>query len=96
MLRNGKTALNGVVFSFLGGDMNEKKIGKLVRFLKQPSTHKGIIVILGACGVTVTPEYKEAIGMGSIMLFGLYEILMDEDKKKEAPPEQKMAAPKND
>lgn len=59
------------------------KLDKLVKLFKQPSTHKGLIVLAGAIGITVTPEYKEAIGALTGILYGIYQIARDEDKQIE-------------
>ena len=59
------------------------KIDRLYKLLKQPSTLKGLIVLAGVIGVTVTPQYAEAIGALTAILYAVYQILRDEDKQIE-------------
>ena len=45
---------------------------KFISWLKQPSTSKAILIILGLVGVTVQPErLKEIIGAGLILYAGI-------------------------
>ena len=55
------------------------KIDKLWELLKQPSTHKGLIVLAGTLGVVITPEYAESIGVVAMLAYAVYQILRDED-----------------
>lgn len=62
--------------------MSERKIEKLVRYLRQPSTWQGITAIAAAAGYTLTPEYKDAFFAAGALLLGLIQCFKDEDKAK--------------
>jgi hypothetical protein len=53
------------------------KIDKVVKWLKQPSSVRAVIILAGIAGYTVTPEVIAAAGA----LLGLYELFRDEDKQ---------------
>lgn len=57
------------------------KTDKIWQLLKQPSTHKGLIAILTAAGVALSPEHKAAIGAAGTILYGFYQVIRDEDKQ---------------
>jgi len=61
--------------------MNLSKIDRLVKYLKQPSTHKGLLVVASALGIAISPEHAEAIVIAGSLIYGLYQILRDEDKQ---------------
>ena len=54
------------------------KIGKLLNLLKQPSTHKGLIVLAGAVGYKLELSLLMA---ASAIAYSLYQIFRDEDKQ---------------
>ena len=54
--------------------MNQKIIDRL----RQPSTKRGIIALLGACGWAVTPEQGEAIIAGALFVMGLIGMFTDD------------------
>jgi hypothetical protein len=43
----------------------------LIERMKEPSTWRGLIAILTACGVALTPEQTEAIVAGGLAVIGL-------------------------
>ncbi len=53
------------------------KIDKLIKWLKQPSSIRAIVILAGLAGYTITPEILGAAGA----LLGLYELFRDEDKQ---------------
>lgn len=55
-------------------------IVKLLDWLTYPSTVKGIIGVLGAAGVVVSPEHAEKIVAGVIGLVGVVQIFVDDTK----------------
>jgi len=59
----------------------KRKIDKLWKLLKQPSTHKGLIAIAGSVGLVISPAHYVAIGSAMTLLYGLYQIIRDEDKQ---------------
>jgi len=59
----------------------ETKIDKLWQLFKQPSTHKGIIAIIGAIGIAINPANIAAIGAITTLAYGVYQIIRDEDKQ---------------
>ena len=50
----------------------------LIRRLKQPSTIKGLVAIAGLAGIAVTPEQADAIVLGLIAAYGIYQAVRDE------------------
>lgn len=54
----------------------------VVRFLKQPSTLRGIIGVVTAAGVTLTPGQTEGIIAFALAGLALVELFRDEDKPK--------------
>ena len=57
------------------------KIDKLWELLKQPSTHKGLIAVVGAFGIFISPEHWEAILTLGGLAYGIYQIFRNEDKQ---------------
>lgn len=51
---------------------------KVKKYLRQPSTYKGLAVLLSLAGMTIAPGAVEAIGAGIIALIGIYETVRDE------------------
>ena len=56
-------------------------IKALFKFLKQPSTHKGLIAVCAVFGMYLSPEHIEAISSVSILAYGGYQIFRNEDKQ---------------
>lgn len=52
----------------------------ILKYLKQPSTIRGIIGVLGAVGVALSPEQTEAIVTAAIAALGVFEVFRNEDK----------------
>jgi len=53
---------------------------KAIELLKQPSTWKGIVMVLSASGVGIAPALATQIILVGTSLFGLIEIVRDEKK----------------
>lgn len=53
---------------------------KLLKYAKQPSTWRGVITVLGAFGVYISPELAEAIIATAIGAYGIVEVIRNEDK----------------
>lgn len=58
-----------------------KVLRTLGRYIKQPSTWKGISLLCLAGGLYVDPVQIEQFGAGLIALIGLIDTMMDEEKK---------------
>ena len=54
----------------------------ILEYAKQPSTYKGLGILLGLAGVTVAPGAFEVIGAGIITAIGVWETFRNERKKK--------------
>jgi len=52
----------------------------ILRRLKEPSSWRGIIVLVGICGYTISPELEEQIILVGTGLLGLVEIVRREKK----------------
>lgn len=52
----------------------------ILDYMKQPSTYKGLGVLLGMAGYTFAPGALEAIGGGIVAVIGLWETLRNEKK----------------
>jgi hypothetical protein len=52
----------------------------ILKYLKQPSTIRGIIGVLGAVGVALNPEQIEAIVAAVVAGLGVVEVFRNEDK----------------
>jgi len=55
---------------------------------KEPSTWKGIALVLTSIGINVSPESWQAIVSFGIALAGLFDILTKEKKEQEQKPER--------
>jgi hypothetical protein len=56
----------------------------ILEYFLHPSTYKGIFGILTAAGVTLAPEYQNAIIAAGLGLIGLVQVFVDDhDKTKE-------------
>ncbi len=53
---------------------------KVFRYLKQPSTMKGIVSIFGAIGIATNPDQIIAIVAVASAVWGAVEVFRDEDK----------------
>ena len=56
------------------------KLKRIIEYLRQPSTWKGICMVLGAAGITVSPDLQNAILAGMLIVLGLVDIVQDEGK----------------
>jgi hypothetical protein len=59
----------------------ETKLSKLARLWRQPSTKRGIVGLLGLCGIALSPEQWEGIAAAVMLALSVIEIFRDEDKK---------------
>jgi len=53
---------------------------EIKRYLTQPSTYKGIVLLLSVAGITVAPGAVETIGAALVAIIGLIEVARDEHK----------------
>ncbi|MCT4575064.1 MAG: hypothetical protein N4A43_02285 [Alphaproteobacteria bacterium] len=56
---------------------------KIMKQLKQPSTWRGLIVILTSLGISISPELTEHLVALAVAGFGAVEVIRNENKKKE-------------
>lgn len=68
------------------------KTEKIVSLFKQPSTYKGIALILSALGILISPEQGEAIGLAIITLIGVWDTFKNKKAVVDATPEQVIVA----
>lgn len=54
---------------------------KVIAFLKQPSTIKGVMVLAGLVGIHLSAELWQEIGTGIVAAVGLYEAIRNEKSK---------------
>lgn len=59
-------------------------MNKLKEYFKQPSTYKGLAVIISLIGMTVAPGAVETIGAAIIAIIGIHETARNE-KPVQAP-----------
>ena len=64
--------------------MDKKKINTsyFMQRLSEPSTWRGILAVLTACGIAISPDQAEKIVAGGLALIGLVGAFSP-DKKKE-------------
>lgn len=53
---------------------------KILSFLKQPSTIRGLILIGSLVGLNITEDMQEIIIQATIVLYGAVNIIRDESK----------------
>ncbi len=51
---------------------------KLIYYLRQPSTWKGLIAVGAALGVSISPELTDAIAVAGIASIGVIEVIRNE------------------
>ena len=49
--------------------------------LKQPSTIRGVIMLLGLAGYNISPEHIDSIIQTAVGAIGIYEMIRDGNKK---------------
>ncbi len=52
----------------------------ILRFMKQPSTQRSLLAVVGLIGWQLSPENLEAIISGVVAVFAVIEGFRDEDK----------------
>jgi len=52
----------------------------IFKYLKQPSTWKGIVGVVTGFGITLSPEQTAAIVAAGVALIGLIDVFVDEEK----------------
>lgn len=58
-------------------------MSKILDYFRYPSTYKGIVTLLTALGVAISPEQSEAIAIAGVAIFGAIETFFsDADVKK--------------
>lgn len=67
-----------------------KTMTLLVEWIKQPSTIKGIITLLGTLGFTLTAPQVNLIAVVALSAYGLYQTFRNEDKQIEKAAEKKI------
>jgi len=45
-------------------------MSKIFDYFRYPSTYQGLVAILTALGVAISPEQSEAIGLAGVAIFG--------------------------
>ncbi|MNZ54088.1 hypothetical protein D3C78_719800 [compost metagenome] len=50
----------------------------ILKYVRQPSTWRGIALVLAALGITIDPALLEQIGVGVVGLIGLAEMIKNE------------------
>ena len=58
------------------------KLSRIVAYIKQPSTLKGLTALAGLAGYTLAPETIAVYMLVLPVLVGLFEVARDEDKKE--------------
>ena len=54
------------------------KMNKLIEKLKEPSTYRGLAIIGGVIGITLTPQAWDTIGAAIAAIIGVIEIFRKE------------------
>jgi len=54
----------------------------IFKYLKQPSTWKGIVSVATGFGVALSPDQIAAIVAAGVAIVGVIDVFVDEDKKK--------------
>ena len=58
-------------------------MNKILDYFRYPSTYQGIIAILTALGVAISPEQSEAIAVAGVAIFGaIMTFFSDSDVEK--------------
>jgi hypothetical protein len=52
----------------------------VIKYGKQPSTYRGLAILLGAFGIFVSPESVEAVGTVVASVIGAVEVIRNEGK----------------
>jgi hypothetical protein len=52
----------------------------VISYLKQPSTYRGLAIVLGALGVVISPDQVAAIGAAVSSVIGAIEVFRNEHK----------------
>lgn len=55
---------------------------RILRYLKMPSTWKGITWLITVVGISLSPEQIEMIALAGMTIVGLIETFIDEDDKR--------------
>lgn len=53
---------------------------KLKAYLRQPSTWRGLAILLAMTGITIEPGLLEQVGIGVAAAIGIGEVVMNERK----------------
>lgn len=53
----------------------------IIKYLKQPSTYRGLAIVLGAFGVFISPESMEAVGTVVTAVIGAIEVIRNEHQE---------------
>jgi hypothetical protein len=55
------------------------KLEKLMAKLKEPSTIKGLVMMLTLCGVVITPEKQEMILVAAGSVYAIIQVFLSEN-----------------
>lgn len=56
-------------------------MNKILEYLRQPSTWRGIITVVSGFGVVISPELTNEIVATGVGIIGLIEVIRNENKK---------------
>lgn len=56
-------------------------IQTIIAFMKQPSTIRGLVLLIGAFGIALTPDQAAAIVTLAVAGLGVVEVFRDERKQ---------------
>jgi hypothetical protein len=59
-------------------DTIRKKWLRVIEVFKQPSTWRGLVVVVTGAGVALRPEHSEAITAGGLILAGMIGIVLEQ------------------
>ena len=62
----------------MGWTVKISKAADIIRWLRQPSTWQGIVLVLGILGINVRPDINTAILTACGLILGLISVLKDD------------------
>jgi hypothetical protein len=73
-----------VAHATINTTQKESKMAYIIARLKEASTWRGIIAIITACGVVLTPDQVESIIAAGLALMGIFGAFFPDFKKTDA------------